>query len=110
VQKLGPLGLENAETELQKAKKEHDRPIPTDILTAFSLPDVRSIAWIPVQSLQEPGLGRPHRFESTQSELSRYIALDDTALSFFVQYDHVQVCPQERSKFIISKISASPTS
>ena len=110
MQKLGPLGLERAEKELQEAKAQHDRPIPTDILTSFPLPNVKSIVWIPVLSVQEPGLGRPRRFEPVQSALSRYIASDHEALPFFVQYDHVQVCPQRCLNLTISLLPASPTS
>ena len=97
VERLGPEGLSKAEAELHKAKTEHDRPVPTDILTSFPLPDVKSIVWIPVQSLQEPGVGRHRHFESAPSELSRYIASDHSTLPFFVQYDHVQVCQREYS-------------
>src|SRR5688572_20514119 len=58
VQKLGPEGLKKAEAELELAKTEHDRPIPNDILATFPVPDVKSISWIPVATVQEPGIGR----------------------------------------------------
>jgi hypothetical protein len=98
IEVLGLEGLQRAEAELQEAKAEHDRPIPPDILTSFPLPDVKSIAWIPVQSLQEPGVGRARRFELAPSELSRHVASDRSALPFFVQYDHVQVCFRRNCK------------
>ncbi|CAE7156277.1 unnamed protein product [Rhizoctonia solani] len=47
---LGPEGLAKLEEKLNKAKAEHDRPIPQHMLTSFPTPDVQSISWIPVQS------------------------------------------------------------
>ncbi|KAI0307721.1 Metalloenzyme, LuxS/M16 peptidase-like protein [Multifurca ochricompacta] len=61
---LGHEGLAMKARELQEAKAEHERPIPTEILKSFPVPDVKSISWIPVQN------GPP--------------------LPFFIQYDHVK--------------------
>ncbi|TFK57173.1 hypothetical protein OE88DRAFT_1650788 [Heliocybe sulcata] len=89
-EKLGPEGLKQKAKELDDAKTEHEKPIPDDILTAFPVPDVKSISWITVKSVQESGSGRaPARFE-TDPELARYIGQDGAELPFFVQYDHVQ--------------------
>jgi hypothetical protein len=90
VERLGPEGLKKAEAEVQEAKAEHDRPIPTDILNNFPVPDVNAISWIPVQSLLESGRGQSSPLKS-DSALSEHIASDGPPLSFFVQYDHVQV-------------------
>ena len=91
---LGPSGLAKAERELSEAKKEHDREIPREILTSFPVPDVKSIAWIPVQSLQQAGkgAGRVPPNQSGNDALVQYIETDGASLPFFVQYDHVQVC------------------
>lgn len=93
VKKLGPVGLEEAARKLEEAKVEHSKPIPTDVLSSFPVPDVKSIFWIPVQSVQEPGKGRTvnSRYESTNGTLQRYIESDGRPLPFFVQYDHVEV-------------------
>lgn len=92
VKALGPEGLKKAEQELEEAKAEHEKPIPTDILTAFPVPDVKSISWIPVQSVQECGKGRTARIsQAATADLSKYIQADGSPLPFFVQYDHVQV-------------------
>ncbi|KAK7058884.1 hypothetical protein VNI00_001508 [Paramarasmius palmivorus] len=72
VKKLGPEGLKKAEKELEEAKAEHDKPIPPEVLKEFSIPDVKSIAWIPVQTL------------------AKHINADGQELPFFVQYDHVE--------------------
>ena len=89
---LGPEGLAKAEKELQEAKKEHEKEIPPEILKGFPVPDVKSISWIPVQSLQEAGAGRKSRTDQTgNAALARHIESDGSQLPFFVQYDHVQV-------------------
>ena len=89
---LGPDGLERAKLALEKAKAEHDKPIPQDILTSFPVPNVNSISWIPVQSVQEGGIGRDGPTTARSStELSRHIETDGGVLPFFVQYDHVEV-------------------
>ena len=94
VEKLGSEGLKEAERRLEAAKAEHSKSIPTDILTSFPVPDVKSIFWIPVQSVQEPGKGRQGgpSGASTNSGLQKHIESDGTALPFFVEYDHVEVC------------------
>lgn len=92
VEKLGPDGLKKAEAELEAAKAEHGKPIPSDILIDFPVPDVKSISWITVQSVQEPGKGRKVHPSSFSSEpLSAHIDADGNPLAFFVEYDHVEV-------------------
>ncbi|KAI0815109.1 Metalloenzyme, LuxS/M16 peptidase-like protein [Irpex lacteus] len=90
---LGKEGLEKAEKILEDAKKEHDTPIPTEVLTNFPVPDVKSIAWIPVKSLQEVGVGAGRHKEVEQrnnEDLAKHVQADGSALPFFVQYDHVE--------------------
>ncbi|KAJ6519911.1 Metalloenzyme, LuxS/M16 peptidase-like protein [Mycena sanguinolenta] len=91
VEQLGPEGLAKAEKALDEAKAEHDKPIPTKILLDFAVPSVKSIAFIPVQSLQEQGTGRPAPTKVAKSEtLVEHVQSDGSALPFFVQYDHVE--------------------
>ncbi|KAH9837131.1 Metalloenzyme, LuxS/M16 peptidase-like protein [Rhodofomes roseus] len=92
-ERLGPEGLAKATQELEEAKKEHDTPIPQEILTSFPVPDIKTISFIAVQSLQEvgSGKGRKRTVEQTgNAELTRHVASDGAELPFFVQYDHVQ--------------------
>jgi hypothetical protein len=90
---LGPEGLKKAETELEAAKAEHERTVPIEILTSFPVPDVKSISWLPVQSVQEPGIGRKLVYRALgSSPLSKYIDSDGKPVPFFVEYDHVEVC------------------
>ncbi|KAJ7293661.1 Metalloenzyme, LuxS/M16 peptidase-like protein [Mycena rebaudengoi] len=90
VERLGPEGLAKAKKDLQEAKAEHDKPIPTEILLDFAVPSVKSIAFIPVQSVQEQGKGRADPVKTVNSELSKHIQADGSAVPFFVQYDHVE--------------------
>ncbi|KAI0271378.1 Metalloenzyme, LuxS/M16 peptidase-like protein [Gloeopeniophorella convolvens] len=87
---LGPEGLAKAVKELEEAKAEHEKPIPSEILKSFPVPDVKSISWIPVQSVQQVGTGRPGRSKSLDNEVARHINADGSPLPFFVQYDHVK--------------------
>ncbi|KAJ3976962.1 Metalloenzyme, LuxS/M16 peptidase-like protein [Lentinula raphanica] len=90
IKKLGPEGLKAAAQELEEAKAEHDKPIPTEVLTQFKIPSVKSISWIPVQSLQQKGKGRSAAPASESSGLAKFIASDGDEPPFFVQYDHVE--------------------
>lgn len=92
VEKLGPEGLARAQKILDDAKAEHGKPIPNEVITRFSLPSLKSISWIQVQSIQEQGIGRPSRSCPPSSDaLLKHIAADGSPLPFFVQYDHVEV-------------------
>ncbi|KAF8640945.1 hypothetical protein AX17_000592 [Amanita inopinata Kibby_2008] len=91
IKMLGPEGLSRAEKALESAKAENEKPIPKEILTQFPVPSVKSISWIPVQSVQEQGVGRTSPPVSTLSAaLHKHIISDGSALPFFVQYDHVE--------------------
>ena len=112
VEKLGPEGLEEVERKLEAAKKEHSKCIPGEILTSFAVPDVKSIYWIPVQTVQEPGEGRksdPY-IASTNGELQKHIESDGKPLSFFVEYDHVKACALSLFFVLISYSPHSPIS
>lgn len=98
---LGPEGLAQKAKELEEAKAEHEKPIPTEILKAFPVPDVKSISWIPVQSVQQAGTGRPSRTPNVENDVSRHVSADGPPPSFFVQYDHVKVL------FIVGSTEAS---
>lgn len=91
VKALGPEGLAQKKKELDVAKAENDKPIPEHILTSFPVPDVKSISWIPVQSVQE---GNKRKAVTNgvhkENELSKHIKADGSQLPFFVQFDHVQ--------------------
>lgn len=85
VKKLGPKGLEAATKLLESAKAEHDKPIPDEILKAFPVPDVKSIAWIHVDSVHETG-----GVAAKESKLKKHIEGDGGRLPFSIGFDHVQ--------------------
>jgi hypothetical protein len=96
VKTLGPGGLEAAVKLLEKAKAEHDKPIPDEILKAFPVPDVKSISWIPVDSFHEKGkVGI-----TSVGKLRKHIGGDGQPLPFFIGFDHVQVWEILRSTTI----------
>jgi regulator of protease activity HflC (stomatin/prohibitin superfamily) len=88
---LGPEGLAQKAKELEEAKAEHEKPIPTEVLKSFPVPDVKSISWIPVQSVQQAGTGRKSGTPTAANDLSHHVNGDGLPLPFFVQYDHVKV-------------------
>ena len=89
---LGPEGLAQKAKELEEAKAEHEKPIPTEVLKSFPVPDVKSISWIPVQSVQQAGTGRESVTPTLPNDVSHHVSGDGPPLPFFVQYDHVKVC------------------
>ena len=103
VEKLGPEGLKEVERKLETVKEDSTKTLPTEILTSFPVPDVKSIFSIPVQSVQEPGIGRrlnPRIQVSANEELQRHIESDGEPLPFFVQYDHVEACTLFLSSYL----------
>lgn len=93
LERLGSDGLKKAEAELEVAKSEHEKPVPTELITSFPVPDVKSIFWHSVQSVQEPGTDRKLVDEASGSSLlSKHIESDGKSLPFFVEYDHIEVC------------------
>ncbi|KAI9572885.1 Metalloenzyme, LuxS/M16 peptidase-like protein [Boletus coccyginus] len=92
VERLGREGLAKAGQELEAAKAEHELPIPKETLTSFPVPDVKSISWIPVKSVQELGKGRSATSRpSLQSDLEKHIESDGEPLPMFVQSDFVGI-------------------
>jgi len=95
VKAIGPEGLKDAVKLLEKAKAEHNKPIPDEILKAFPVPDVKSISWIPVDSVHEEGrLGA-----RSESKLRKHLEGDGAPLPFSVAFDHVQVCIELHNDF-----------
>ncbi|CAE7154201.1 unnamed protein product [Rhizoctonia solani] len=85
---LGSEGIAKLEEELNRAKAEHDRPIPRDMLTTFPVPDVKSISWIPVQSARNDPFSA--KIEKIGSGLREHLDKDPVDLPYFIQYDQVQ--------------------
>ena len=86
VKNLEPEGLEATSKLLENAKAEHNKPIPDEILKSFPVPDVKSISWIPVDSVHEK-----RNAVGAESKLRKHINGDGDPLPFFIGFDHVQV-------------------
>ena len=93
ITRLGQDGLARAAKILETAQAYNDRPIPSDYITSFPLPNVGSISWIPVQSVQNgvPKAERMNLVVANDDELAKHVAHDCSDLPFFVQYNHVKV-------------------
>ncbi|KAG8964223.1 hypothetical protein FRC00_003325 [Tulasnella sp. 408] len=84
---LGEEGLAKKVQELEEAKKEHDRPIPQEMLTSFPVPPVSSINWIPVKGAWNDST----KALSSDKELQAHVEKDGSDLPFFVGYHHAKV-------------------
>ncbi|KAH9973401.1 hypothetical protein BJV77DRAFT_1056481, partial [Russula vinacea] len=76
-----------------RAKAEHEKPIPTEVLKSFPVPDVKSISWIPVQSVQQAGTGRKSVTPTLPNDVSHHVSGDGPPLPFFsrIQSEFVSV-------------------
>lgn len=100
-QALGPEGIEKVTKLLENAKKEHEKSIPSEVLTGFPVPDVKSISWIPVQSVRnDPSVANgtpPEARDIHGNRLEEHVKKDGEDLPFFVHFSNVKVCiPQQR--------------
>ena len=105
VKTIGPEGLKKAAKLLEKAKAEHDKPIPDEILKAFPVPDVKSISWIPVDSVHEKGRVNA----ASKSKLRKHLEGDGDPLPFFIGFDHVQVRGISSSTVILALLTCDPS-
>jgi hypothetical protein len=83
--------LARAANIVDEANAENSKEIPPDIITSFPVPNIDSISWINVQSVQEVGEGRHAKVARMATRLAEHLASDGKELPFFVQYDHVSV-------------------
>ncbi|KAG9018965.1 hypothetical protein FRB90_007729 [Tulasnella sp. 427] len=84
---LGEEGLTKKVKELEEAKQEHERPIPSEMLTSFPVPPVSSISWIPVKSAWND----PNKGLNSDKELQTHVEKDNADLPFFVGFNHAEV-------------------
>ena len=105
VKAFGPEGLKDAAKLLEEAKAEHNKPIPDEILKAFPVPDVKSISWIPVDSVHEKGrVGT-----ASESKLRKHLEGDGDPLPFFIGFDHVQVWETSSSTTVFVLLTCDPS-
>lgn len=94
-EKYGKEGLERLGEKLDAARRANDVPIPEEIITEFKIPSPSTIHWIPVgtgRALPAPDASIPGLGEdvtSLDSQVQAHLDTDETALPFFVQFDHI---------------------
>lgn len=106
-QELGQPGIEKVTKLLEDAKKEHETPIPSDILTSFPVPDVKSITWIPVKSFRNDPSTTTTTGVDSESDLASHIKSDGKDLPLFVHYLDVKVGLSFRHIILLLRISES---
>ena len=87
VEQFGPDGLNEVEANLEAAKLEHGKVVPTDLITLFPMPDMKCVSWHSVQSVQEPGMDRKTVHQTSGSlPLSKYVESDGKPLLSHFSY------------------------
>ncbi|SGY31172.1 BQ5605_C002g01214 [Microbotryum silenes-dioicae] len=88
VKRLGPEGLAELGKKLETAQAENDRPIPSDIISNFKVPDVEGIDWIKVESARSAGVAKEVGPVS-DNQVQKHVDQDGSKVPLFVQYDHI---------------------
>ncbi|GAA5857078.1 hypothetical protein JCM9279_001947 [Rhodotorula babjevae] len=85
--KYGPDGLAKLQKDIEAAQAENDKPVPSDILRKFKVPDVAGIEWIKVDTARSAGVaqtaGKP------EGRAQQHVDADGAELPLFVQFDHI---------------------
>lgn len=85
VEQYGPEGLAKLAKEIEDAQAENDKPIPSELISKFKVPDVKGIEWIKVESARSHGVARGE--DAPNSKVQKHIDADGSELPLFVQYD-----------------------
>ncbi|KAK4057568.1 hypothetical protein OIO90_001213 [Microbotryomycetes sp. JL221] len=100
VAKFGEQGLAKLAKEIEDAQKDNDKPIPTQVISQFKVPDVKGIEWIKVDSARSRGVA--FNDELPMNEAQKHIDADGVELPLFVQFDHIN------SQFIEISVALFP--
>lgn len=84
VEHYGPDGLAKLAKEIEEAQAENDKPIPSELISKFKVPDVKGIEWIKVESARSNGVARD---DSLKNKVQEHLDADGSELPLFVQYD-----------------------
>lgn len=90
VASLGEDGLRRAAEALEAAKAENDVSCPPEVLTSFPIPDISTISWIPVSSVQNRSTSEVVAAPNG-ADLQRHLAADSSKVPVFVEFDSVKV-------------------
>lgn len=85
-QSLGEAKLKQLDEAMKKAHAENEKPIPDAIFATFPVPSTKSIAFIPVESAQNPP-----QATVTSGKLAEFLKKDgaQSQVPYFIQFDQV---------------------
>ncbi|GJN92120.1 hypothetical protein Rhopal_005150-T1 [Rhodotorula paludigena] len=85
--KYGPEGLAKLQKEIEEAQAENDKPVPSEIIRQFDVPDVAGIEWIGVQTARSGGVAQDAAKPKNRAQ--EHVDADGAELPLFVQFDHI---------------------
>lgn len=92
VSQLGPDGLEKQKQIVLDAKAHNEEPMPDDVVESISIPDVKTISLITVQSASTVAdSDELEAVEHHSKPLAQHLNADKVALPFVLHFDHVSV-------------------
>ncbi|KAF2757265.1 metallopeptidase [Pseudovirgaria hyperparasitica] len=85
-EKLGELGLMKLAQKLEQAKAENDKPIPSEVLEQFEIPDTESIHFFPSITARS---GLAKKMGPIKNDIQEVIDRDAADLPLFVHVEHI---------------------
>jgi Zn-dependent M16 (insulinase) family peptidase len=89
---LGPEGLKKQEQMVVDAKAKNEEPMPDEEVESISIPDVKTISWITVQSASTiPDSEALEKYEQGSEPLAKHLDADAVSMPVALHFDHVSV-------------------
>ncbi|KAF2435009.1 putative zinc metalloprotease [Tothia fuscella] len=86
-EKYGEEGLKDLARKLEEAQKENDRPVPDEILDAFSVPCTESIHFVPSITARS---GLAQKMGHLDNDIQKLIDKDSSNdLPLFIHFEHI---------------------
>lgn len=86
VARLGPEGLAKLAKDVEDAQIENDKPVPSEMISKFKVPNVNLIDWISVDSARSNGVAK-NNMRATDNKVQAHIDADGAELPLFIQFD-----------------------
>jgi Zn-dependent M16 (insulinase) family peptidase len=87
VARLGPEGLAKLAKDVEDAQVENDKPVPSEMISKFKVPDVNLIDWISVDSARSNGVAKSGSSATIASKIRDHVNADGAELPLFIQFD-----------------------
>jgi hypothetical protein len=95
ITRLGPEGLEKQGQIVAEAKAENEEPMPDQEVGSISIPDVKTISWITVQSASTVADSEVlEKYEQASEPLAKHLNADAVRMPLPLHFDHVSVSPR----------------